>query len=61
VWVDPGPEKKLIIKLGPTVIEETWPTSLSRCSALQAGVFRCHQDQTRIEEIAEDLLSKAIN
>jgi hypothetical protein len=22
VWVDPGPEKKLIIKLGPTVIEE---------------------------------------
>jgi hypothetical protein len=27
---------------------------------LQAGIFRCHQDQTRIEEIAKDLISKAI-
>jgi hypothetical protein len=36
---------------GPTVIEEH--VALSRCSLLQAGIFICHQDQTRIEEIAE--------
>jgi hypothetical protein len=47
---------KRIIKLGPTVIEK----DVAQLALPLLAVFRCPQGQTRIEKIAEDLISKAI-